>query len=160
MFARDYRFAATILFAWAGLWWMGMGWQEIDDRATEDLRSPLMLAFTSLSFFVGIGLARRWRWTLMYRASLVFLVFLAFMALSYETRHQHFLIGASWIAWPLAWLVQGWILRSLDVAEKPLPATIIRAWHFLSLVLLTGVIALESQWRAGTWVTGAWPFRA
>jgi len=156
-FARDYRIAAAILFAWAGLWWMGMGWQEIDDRATRSLQPSIMLIFTGLSFFTGMVLARRWRWTLMYRASLFFLAFLALMALAFLDRFEHFLLGLGWIAWPLAWLVQGWILRSLDDADQPLPATVIKAWHFLSLVLLTGLIALENQWRAGEWVTGAWP---
>ena len=159
-FARDYRIAATILFLWAASWWLGMGWQEVDDRAVKSLQQPVILSFTALSFLVGIMLARRWRWSLMYRASPVFLVFMALMALGYDTRHQHFLLGAGWIAWPLAWLVQGWILRSLDDADKSLPATVIKAWHFLSLVLLTGLTALEIQWRTGAWVTGAWPVAA
>jgi len=156
-FSRDYRIAAIVLFAWAALWWMGMGWQEIDDRATRELQPSLMLIFTSLSFLAGMGLGRRWQWALMYRACLVFLAFLALMALGFLDRFDHFLLDVSWIAWPLAWLVQGWILRSLDDANQPVSDTITKAWHFLSLILLTGLVGLENQWRAAIWVTGAWP---
>lgn len=157
-----YRLAMIALFVWAGLWWLGMGWQEIDDRATQSLQSPLMLLFTSLSFLAGAWLARRWQWTLMYRASLLFLIVIAVMMIHYENRSGHFLVGAGWIAWPLAWLVQGWILRILDQAgdssaNDPVGGSILKIWHFLSLGLLTALIALESQWRTNDWVGGAWP---
>jgi uncharacterized membrane protein len=156
-FVGEYRMAAAILFVWSGAWWLGMGWQEIDDRATLDLHPPLMLVFTSLSFLAGLVLARRWQWTLMYRAGTVFLVFLALAAVNYETRFGHFLQGIGAVAWPLAWLVQGWILRSLDDVHEPVPPGLIRAWHGTSLAVLTALLALETQWQVGRWVTGAWP---
>ena len=159
-FIRAYGIASMILFVLGGLWWIGMGWQEIDDHVVKSHHAPMSLVFTSLSFLAGALLAHRWKWTLMFRACLVLLPFLGMMAAVYAGRHEHFLFGSSWIAWPLAWLIQVWVLHTLDENEEHVPGATRNTWHFLSVLLLSALLAVEAGWQAHQWLASAWAVTA
>ena len=49
--------------------------------------------------------------------------------------------AAGWLAWPLAGLVQAYILKQLDAQKVPAGT-----WHFLTVILFTLMLALEALW--------------
>jgi uncharacterized membrane protein len=69
-----------------------------------------------------------------------------------DAPQHHFLHGAGWLAWPLAFGVQAWLLRRMDDEAAGLAG----AWHVGSLLLLTTVLALEASWQTANVVAGDW----
>jgi uncharacterized membrane protein len=151
-FVQAHRLAAIGLFVWAALWWLGTGWQEADDRLAISGQYPVFLLFFSASFGAGAWLGRTLQWNSLRRSVVVFLPLLALLALQYQAQLQHFLLGLGWLAWPAAWAVQGYLLRSMDDIDDPLA----NIWHFLSLLALTLLLALEAGWWTGRVASGAW----
>ena len=151
-FEMAHRVVAIGLFLWAALWWLGTGWQETEDRLSSLRQLPVFLLFLSASFSAGAWLGRARQWNSMRHSALVFLPFLALLALPYQWQHQHFLLGLGWLAWPAAWGVQAYLLRMMDETDYLL----VNIWHFCALLLLTLMLALEAGWWTDQVASGAW----
>jgi uncharacterized membrane protein len=97
-----------------------------------------------------LGSVREWRNGR--GASLILLPLLFPVALAYSWDHEHFLTGLGWLAWPLAWLIQIFVLRIMDKHADRGAAT----WHFASFMLLSCGLALESAWWLNLIASDAW----
>jgi len=88
----------------------------------------------------------------MRRATLVLLPLLLPMAVFYLWEHSHFLTGFGWLAWPLAWGIQAFVLYELDGHGERLAGS----WHFGSVLLLTAMFVLEAMWFVDRVASRAW----
>jgi uncharacterized membrane protein len=148
-----YKFCAVLLFLWGAAWWLGSGFLEIIDRLPRAYNEGhTFLIFVSLSFAAAAWIARTRQWDMMRSATFVFLPLIVLPALYVWITDQHFLFGMGYFSWPLAWVVQGYILKRLDDRQLPL----LGAWHFISLIMLTFMVSLEGYWWARDAVSDVW----
>ena len=152
------KLASIALFGWGVLWWLGTGWMEIVDRmdfidmAGHHHRTPAFLLFVSLSAGAAAWLGSLRQWSNARRATLILLPLLIPFAWVYIWDHEHFLVGPGWLAWPLAWVIQAFVLKVLDDHGDRGATT----WHFGSLVLLTTGLAVEAAWWINRIASDAW----
>ena len=152
--------ASLLLFVFGVIWWLSTGWMEVDDRlefynhAGHHARTHVLLLFMTLSVAAGTWLGKARNWKNMRRASLLFGPALVPFALAYAWDFEHLLVGPGWLTWPLALIVQAFVLRVLDEYEKPLAA----AWHFGTLLLIAGLLAFEAQWRVNLVASTDWAY--
>lgn len=151
--ARLYPVLAWALFAWGVLWWLGTGWAEIGDRLADPDEMHAVLSFFALTALASavLGVARDWSKA---RAlTLLYLPGLLLAALAYlGTWPNHFLFGAGWPAWFLAFAVQGYVLRRQDADGSRIAA----AWHGGSVLFLAAFLSLEAAWQADHFLAGDW----
>jgi uncharacterized membrane protein len=146
------KLAAGTLFAWGALWWLGTGQAEIFERVARLHAGHVHLVFLAASFGAAGWLGRARQWLPMRYVSLLMLPGILVLALQQAAAHEHLLREAGWLAWPLAWVVQVYLLR---LAEN-YPKAFAGAWHAISLLLLTGMLALEASWWVGQAASTAW----
>jgi uncharacterized membrane protein len=151
-FEDIHRIVAIGLFVWAALWWLGSGWQETADRLAMHRQLAVFLLFLSASFSTAAWLGRAWQWKSLSNSVVVFLPMMAALAFQYQLQHQHFLLGLGWLAWPVAWGAQVFLLRRMDETDGLLA----NIWHFCTLLLLTLLLALEGWWWTDRVASGAW----
>lgn len=151
-FEAAQKLANVVLFLWGALWWFGTGLQETMDRVTTTNEPHVFMIFVALSMGAAAWLGRGRDWIILRRTSLVFLPLLLLAALSQSIFNSHFLRDIGWVAWPVAWLVQVYLLKVTDKHDS----RIAPAWHFGSLILLTGMLAFEASWWTGQVVSDAW----
>jgi uncharacterized membrane protein len=141
-FESAYGIAGVVLFTWGVFWWLGTGWMEAVDRIGPYDRVPAFLMFTAASAVVAVWLGRLFGWKMMQLSTLVFLPILALLAFFDWVWSNHLLAGAGWLAWPAALCAQGLVLLELDRRKEALSS----AWHQLTLLLFTVLLALEASW--------------
>lgn len=152
------KLASVALFTWGVLWWLGTGWMEISERmgfidqAGHHYRAPAFLLFVSLSSGLAAWLGRARQWSKARRSSMLLLPFLILLAWAYMWDHEHFLVGPGWLAWPLAWVIQAFVLKVMDEQDDRGVA----AWHFWSLLLLTSGLAIEAAWWVNRIASDDW----
>ena len=152
------KLASAALFTWAVLWWLGTGWMEIAERmgfidqAGHHYRTPAFLLFLSLSTGLAAWLGRARQWSKARSSSLLLLPFFIPLGWAYMWGHEHFLVGSGWLAWPLAWVIQAFVLKVLDEHDDKGAA----AWHFWSLMLLTAGLAIEAAWWINRIASDEW----
>jgi len=151
-FETVHRLAATVLFVWGALWWVGTGWVETNERVNTLDQPHVFLLFLALSMGAGVWLGRARQWEKARKVSHVFLPVLVLLSIAYWAAQDHFLFGLGWLAWPAAWLVQVFVLKVMDEHDEQLAP----AWHFGSLLLLTGLLAREASWRTDLIASSAW----
>lgn len=156
---------AVILFVWSALWWIVGGMSDIQKFVTNHYELS-----TSVLFFAGSALlfeiiGRRIKWSMLRYAALSLLVFMVLHALllPFVGLHLHTLslyshpgMYLGYLAWPLAFVVQYFILYRNDKLSLQF---IIKAQHAVSLWLLTFLAAWELSWWINEAVQGAgtWP---
>jgi uncharacterized membrane protein len=155
-FVTAHRVATVGLFLWALLWWLGTGWAETDARVPFAAQYTVYLLFVGASGALATWLGGALAWPLLSRSALLLLPLLAVLAQQDHTINGHFLQGLGWLAWPAAWAAQVYLLRRLDQAGEPLAA----AWHLLSVLLVTLLLALEAYWWTGRVASAAWALAA
>ena len=141
-----------LLFLWGIVWWLGTGLMEIADRVSADNQLQVSLIFLALSVGAATWLGLRRDWLNLRRTNLVFLPMILLLALIQLVFGNHFLRELGWLAWPVAWTVQIYVLKVLDKHDS----WITPAWHFASLLILTGMLALEASWQTAQVVSDAW----
>jgi len=152
------KLASIALFTWGVLWWLGTGWMEIAERMgfIDELghhnRTPAFLLFLSLSSALAAWLGRARQWLKLRRATLILLPLFIPLAWAYMWDHEHFLAGMGWLAWPLAWVIQAFVLKVIDEHGDRGAA----AWHFWTLLLLTAGLALEAAWWVNRIASDDW----
>jgi len=145
-------FLSALLFVWGVLWWLGTGFMEIMDWESSLNPSHQLLIFWAISAALAAWLGNRRRWNMLYNSSLLFLPLMALSALFAWITDQHVLFSLGWLAWPLAWVTQGFLLRLMDERQHVLSP----AWHFVSLLLLSIVLAADASWWIGRIASEAW----
>ena len=151
------RFVSICLLAWALLWWFGTGTAEILDRAPHDTDLHLLLLFLSASFAVMALVAKRFRWVVLKRATLVFLPCLAFVFLAYLIEYKEFFGGLGAPAWIAAIAAHVWILY-VYVGEKNRAEMV---WHGWGVVFFAVVLAYEMYQQVDrVALNNVWPFCA
>jgi uncharacterized membrane protein len=145
-------FTLGVLFAWGLLWWLGTGFLEIVERVARHYEGHGYLLFLAASTGVAGWLGRARQWDLLRRSSVSMLPFLLVMALYQALAYEHLLRETGWLAWPLAWAVQAYLLRVMDEHDEAMA----RAWHLGSLLLLTALLALEASWWTDRVASTAW----
>jgi uncharacterized membrane protein len=147
-----YRVASLLTFSWAVLWWLGVGWMEIIDRAPPARILHLSMLFMSLSTAAAIGVGRWLSWDRLRTATLLHLALLLPFAAIALLDASHFLLSAGWIAWPVAILVQAIVLYDMDRRRAGLAGT----WHIVSFLLLVAMLAIEVHWRVDRVASSNW----
>lgn len=144
---------SLLALAWGLLWWFGSGLHEIHRFVPHDLKLAVSLGYLSLSglaaFFSGVGL--NWRGLrLVSRGLPPALVGGSFYSLL--TFHSHPGIHGGWLAWPLAMLLNYFLLNR-DEQEDDSP--LLHPLHLLSFLTLIGLVSWESWWWTGELVRGS-----
>lgn len=157
-FEPAFKLASIGLFIWGVLWWFGTAWMEIGDRipyrgsAGGHYRNHAYLLFVTLSMATAAFLGSKRQWHMMRMASLVFPILLVPIALVYIDVDEHLLVNLGWLNWPLAFIVLTYVLRVLDDYKDEQAGP----WHFVSLLLLTILIAFEASWWTELVASRAW----
>ena len=152
IYPRFLRVLSILLFLWGILWWLGTGFFEIVEWRTSFNESHLILVFWSLSAVLAVWLGRSRQWSRMRRTSFIFLPLLLLPALFTWITDQHVLFSLGWLAWPMAWVAQGLVLKTMDEFEDRLAGS----WHFCSLMLLGIVLAIDAYWWIDQIASVAW----
>ncbi|MEP6702215.1 MAG: DUF2339 domain-containing protein [Betaproteobacteria bacterium] len=135
---------SRIVFVWGALWWLALGYTEID-RLVPDR----WLASVSLLFLAGSAIAfsiasRALAWPIARWPALLLLPFMWVIAV---IAPGHPSTGAGWIAWPVVLAVHYWMLRRHDDDQWGRYA---RHWlegvHAGTLLLIAFLGARELQW--------------
>jgi len=155
-FAFIYPPVAVGLFAWGALWWGVTGWIECSDRLALENRVLYFLLFAAISTAAATGLGRYRSWRLMQLSGFVLLPIMAALAIEGFMDEGHWLRGAGWLAWPVAFAIQAMVLKEADKRGEILAG----AWHVATLLLLSFMLALEARWRVSLIASGAWAFAA
>lgn len=148
-----YRLAAVALFLWGMVWWLGTGFAEIGSR----LRHPFNFGNAYALFLAGSFSLAAWvshvrQWPMLRFSTFVYLPLLAVPVLLAWFEEQHLLFRLGWLAWPLVWVVQAGVLKNLESHQLKLTG----AWHFLSLLSLTLLLAFEAWWWVDDALTDVW----
>lgn len=147
-----YHFAGIGLFLWGAAWWLGTGGFEITDRARPFEESQVFVLFLALSFTAAAWIGRTKEWLAMRNATYSYLPILMIVGLFTWIFEQHFLFDAGWLAWPLAWLAQVYVLKLLDEQNSAGAAS----WHFFSLLVFALMLALEAFWWTDDALNEVW----
>jgi uncharacterized membrane protein len=155
-FDRFYWLAISGLFFWGAAWWLGTGFMEVIDRQTRFDEAHVFVIFMSLSMAFALWTANALKWSMMRNSTLAFLPLAFLPALFVWIEEQHFLFGLGWLAWPLAWLVHGVSLKVLDENDSPG----FGFWHFISVLALCLMLALEVFWIVEGQTSDVWALAA
>jgi len=146
-----------IPFAWAMLWWFGIGLGEIDRFAPESLHAPFGLLYVMATVVVLEGLAAWWVWPQI-RAVAVLLLVAIWVAPVMSIDHAaHPLPGLMALVLPAALAVHYWLLRS---HEKHSTVAFETVRHLGAYWLVLATLPLELTWQTKAWApgTGLWVF--
>ncbi len=88
-FEAMHRVAATVLFVWGAMWWIGTGWLETNERVSMDNQLHVFLLFLALSMSGGAWLGHTRQWDKARKASLIFLPMLVLLSYGYLVVHKH-----------------------------------------------------------------------
>lgn len=154
--ATDAALGWIALF-WAGAWWSFAWVDEIVRVADPDILSACLVGVAIVTAWLWSSIARRLAWPQLGLATLAYLpALIVLMAAEWLSPVQHPLAGWGALAWPLALLMHGLLLRrqtawmensALDLAHT------VGAWLFVVLA------AMELRWQFAHWTNAesAWP---
>lgn len=151
-FAAAYRMATLALFLWGAAWWLGAGLIESLDRPTRFSASHVFLLFLTASAGAAAWLGNRLGWAMLRGSASAYLPVLALIGLHNFWVYQHGLAGLGFLAWPLAWAGQAWLLHDMDEEDS----TLAPAWHFVTVAFFTLWLANEAWWRVDQALSQAW----
>jgi uncharacterized membrane protein len=152
----EWTWARTPPVWWTLLWWFVAGIGEVGRSLPVDAFWPAVLAFSTATA-LACAAFERWRaWVEWRLPALLLLPALIVCALG--TIHRgHFLWGAGYLAWPLAWLAWTWLLR---LRERWGPTSYDVPMHVTTLWLLVALATIEVFWQVKSLRLGApgWRF--
>ncbi len=151
-FERPQKLTRIALFVWGVTWWFGTGVTETLDWVRSSNEGHAVILFVAASMALAAWLGNSRDWALLRRTSLLFLPFLVLSAILQLAFNNHFLRDLGYLAWPLAWLAQAFLLKIADQHERRIAGL----WHFGSVILLVFMTALEVSWQVNQVVSAAW----
>lgn len=156
----DPEFPPAAPFAWALLWWLGIGLGEIHHFAPEHLHASLGLIYLMATVLLLEGLAAWWSWPQV-RAAAILLLLAMGLAAAHSVAHAgHPLADLLVLVMPVALGLNYWLLfrhermGTIDFAD---------ARHLGAYWLALAVVAGELVWRLHhQWAPAntLWPFVA
>jgi len=151
-FTRVQVWTAFILFVWAAFWWLGTGLKETEDRLAGSDEETVFLMFLSLSMLAAGILGKKLQWNWFRWTSMTFLPLIVWLGIHSTESYHHLLFGLGWIAWPMAWVVQVFVLRLLDENKERLAGV----WHFATITGLCLFLSLDSAWWTQRFTSAGW----
>jgi len=141
-----------LIFAWGVAWWIGGGMFELHRQLPRLIEDSAMLAWVTASVMLALA-TRGWlRWSRLawFGAALLPAMALVAMLALHDARTT--LLAYGWLLWPLAWVTQWRVLRTVDT--PPADTTLAPRGHpFLANAHTASAITLVmwSAWEASEW---------
>ncbi|MEZ5475029.1 MAG: DUF2339 domain-containing protein [Steroidobacteraceae bacterium] len=151
----DYeQVAVPLVFVWGVVWWLVAGLLEIDRQVPAPFELAAALLFLALSawLFHWLRHARALEMARWPALALPIGMLSILLLLLGESGHP---FGAGgWLAWPVAFAVQYFLLRwNADVNDDGNDdALICQMLHMATAWLLVSVLTFEAVWQVGHWV--------
>jgi uncharacterized membrane protein len=146
--SQETAYIATALFCWGCAWWFGGGLMEIHEQVAHLYRLHVALVFVTSSCALFSILHRRIDW-LEARYAAAALLPLMYIAAALEVdRTAHPFEYFGFIAWPVAFAVNLWILRRHEEMRY------IGWWHSAAMWLFAALGAWQVAWWTGELVRG------
>lgn len=152
------RRLGTALFVWGLGWWAAGGLREIDQQVRFALQGNAALLFFSGSCLAFNWLERRLAWPAARYPALALLPLMVLLAVATALQQEHPLAHLGYLAWPIAFAAQLFLLRSHEAAGS----RYLDWLHAGGLWLLAALGAWEVGWVIDQWVAGkaVWPLIA
>ncbi|MBI3562539.1 MAG: DUF2339 domain-containing protein [Gammaproteobacteria bacterium] len=152
--------ADIFLLVWGLSWWLGAGYRELfnalEHYAVFMYFTAGWLLFISGSVLILQQLERAVSWRLLRFPVLGFIACMYLsLLLSVVTQQQHPFQHLGVVAWPVAFIVQYFVLRQY---RHSVIEWVLKWQHILSLWLLVIIVSWQATWIMQTLVSGAtWP---
>ncbi|MEN8108486.1 MAG: DUF2339 domain-containing protein, partial [Pseudomonadota bacterium] len=145
--------ASVIMLVWGLLWWFGSGINEMLKHVDDLYHESAILGFVTASVVVIAALRRRLDWQYLGSPPLILLPMMIIFAVAifYNTGFAHPLAYGGAITWPIAFVVQYWLLRRL---EPDWPGELVPYWHSATLWLAVFLVTWEAAWVVEQVTTG------
>jgi uncharacterized membrane protein len=150
-FGDDVPIALGLLI-WGTFWWFDAGVREIFRFVPDEWTVSAGLAFTAITVWVALIVARQLRWQKLESLALLMLPVMAVGLAAGTIRHGHPLAGLGWLAWPLAFGTHYAFLRMREAHFATLKVLL----HTSAFWLLAAVLLFESYWWLDRWTDGIW----
>lgn len=153
------RVIEPVMFAWGVLFWLVAGHEVIDPRFSGAAERHVFLLFAAASAALAQWFNDRKRWLAPHVAAHGLLLVGAVTLIAGLLSSRSVLAAWGWLAWPVAFAVQLWLLRRMDDREPPrLPQQVASLWHAGSLWWLVLLLGYEVAWQVDRVVDGraAW----
>ncbi len=137
------RVVSLVLFLWGLIWWLVTGGLEIDERVTARFEPAAFVLFFVLSPALLTAASQRLDWSTGRRASFLSLPLLLLPAATVALGSGHPLGDLGFVAWPVAGVVQYWMLRQNEQAHPRLG----RMGHAWTLALIAVLALWEVAWQ-------------
>ena len=128
----DERPASVITLVWGLLWWFSAGINEILRHVDNLYHESTILGFLAASTIVIVALRRRLDWQHMGLAPLALLPIMTLFSVVIFDGFAHPFVYGGGIAWPIAFVVQYWMLRRLERDWPGEPRSILAQCHALA----------------------------
>jgi uncharacterized membrane protein len=154
--ASDASLGWIALF-WASAWWSFAWADEILRVAQADLVSACLVGAAIVTGWLWSSAARRLDWPQLGLATLAYLpALIVLLAAEWLSPVQHPLSGWGALAWPLALLMHGLLLRRQDAW---VPGTALGLAHTVGAWFFVTLTAIELRWQFAHWANAesAWP---
>lgn len=140
------RAGALVVLLWGLLWWLVAGLGEADRQLAPAAASAVAVTFVALTAAAFSLLQTRLDWTQARLPAAGLMPALALLLLSRLVASGHPFAGGGVLAWPLALLLQGWLLRRHDGDAG------LQGWygvvHALGLWVVAALGSRELLWLA------------
>ena len=148
----DETSASVIMLLWGMLWWFGSGINEILKQVDNLYHNSAIMGFVTASVIVITVMRRRLDWQHLGFPPLILLPIMILLAIFYNTEFAHPFAYGGGIAWPIAFVVQYWLLRRL---EPDWPGELVPYSHCATLWLAVFLVTWEAAWGVEQLTTGA-----
>jgi uncharacterized membrane protein len=145
--------ASALALLWGLFWWFGAGINEILQHLDAPYHANAILGLVTASVAVITALRRRLDWQYLAFPPLVLLPAMALVAVVVfsDPGVAHPLTHRGWLAWPVALVVEYWLLRRL---EPDWPEELAVIWHSATLWLAVFLVTWEAAWVVEQATTG------
>ena len=145
--------ASALALVWGLLWWFGAGINEILQHVDGPYQPNAILGLVTASTAVMTALRRRLDWQYLSFPPLVLLPVMALVAVAVfsDPGVAHPLAHRGWLVWPIALVIEYWLLRRLEPDWQGELAAI---WHSATLWLAVFLVTWEAAWVVEQATTG------
>lgn len=157
------RGVEPVMFGWGILFWLLAGHKEIDARFNGGAYRHVFLMFVAASAALAEWVSGRTHWRAPHIAAHGLLLAGAMTLVADIDAAPSMLDHWGWLAWPIAFAVQLWLLRRIDAVPQRMPGQVIALWHAATLWWLVAFVAFELAWQVdalalghNTWHWLAW----
>jgi len=138
----------VLALSWGLAWWFGAGIYEILQTIDPVYLPSANLGFVTTSLAALAALRQPLDWPdLNFPPRILLGLMVGFVAVLLAAPSVHHpMEHGGWLAWPVAFVVQYWLLRRF---QKEWPEGLLRYWHLGTFLLLVFMITWEAEWMVG-----------